>query len=196
MFNRSTTLTIKVVATAVLAALLLSTSLMPASSRLWKPTPSRLAGDYAMINDSRPAGDLLLLMWFAPPMVRPEQPNAMQIRALLERYVFLSVAHARLDKTTGTISAENIDALEARDASGKPLTPVTRSNMSPTTAGTVTVIEKMFEQSLGAMGGGMKMFVFEPGDLGACKKGQLSVPFADETYTWDTPFPGCDVAKS
>jgi hypothetical protein len=42
------------------------------------------------------------------------------------------------------------------------------------------------------MGKGMRMFVFEGGAIDACKKGQLSVPLASETYTWDTPFPGCE----
>jgi len=38
----------------------------------------------------------------------------------------------------------------------------------------------------------MKMFVFESGAIDSCKKGQLAVPLAGETYTWDTPFPGCE----
>jgi hypothetical protein len=25
----------------------------------------------------------------------------------------------------------------------------------------------------------------------SCKKGGMSIPFAAETYTWDTPFPSC-----
>lgn len=191
MLNRWTTLTIKVFGIAGLAALLLTVGLMPASSRIWKPTPNRLAADYAVINDSRPSGELIFLMWFAAPMVRPDMPNAEQLRALLAKYIFLSVVHSRLDKTTGTFSFENVDAIEARNASGKPLIPVTRTGMSPTTAGAVTIIEKMFSQTLGSMGKGMKMFVFEPGEVDACKKGELTVPFADETYTWETPFPGC-----
>ena len=123
-------------------------------------------------------------------MLRQDLPNVSQLRAILDRYVFLAVVHGHLDKATGALAFEDIDTLEARDATGKPLTQLARSSMPPATVGTVSVIERLFQQALGATGRGMKMFVFE-GDVQACKKGELSVPFANETYTWETPIPGC-----
>jgi hypothetical protein len=56
----------------------------------------------------------------------------------------------------------------------------------------ITGMEAVFRQSLGAMGSGMKTFLFNGEGIDSCKKGQLAVQFAGETYTWDTPFPGCD----
>jgi hypothetical protein len=55
----------------------------------------------------------------------------------------------------------------------------------------LVAVEQMFRQSLGAMGKGTKMFVFDAGDVGSCKKGELDIPLAGDTYTWKTPFPGC-----
>jgi hypothetical protein len=37
----------------------------------------------------------------------------------------------------------------------------------------------------------MKLFVFDGAGIDSCSKGRLSIPLADETYTWDTPFPSC-----
>jgi hypothetical protein len=45
-------------------------------------------------------------------------------------------------------------------------------------------------QTIGQMGQGMHFFAFE-GGVHACEKGQLSIPFAGETYIYDTPIPGC-----
>ena len=178
-------------AIAVFVTFLFCVAFFPASSRTWKSTPDKLAVEYAVISDTRPSGDLVLLMWFAPPIVRPDAPNAAQVRALLDEYIFLAAAHGHLDRATGTISFENIDTLEARDAAGKPLASVERSSMAPTTVGAVAIIERLFQQAFGAMGRGMKMFVFKPDDVHACEKGELSVPFVDENYTWETPIPGC-----
>jgi hypothetical protein len=52
-------------------------------------------------------------------------------------------------------------------------------------------MEAMFRQSLGTFGQGMKVFVFDAAGVTSCKPGGLTVPFADETYTWQTPIPGC-----
>ena len=191
MLDERSTLWAKPLAITLSAILLLCAGLLPASSRMWKPTPEKLALDYATIDDARPSGDLIFLMWFAAPIVRPDVPNAAQVRALLEQYVFLAAAEGHLDKTIGVISFGNIDALEAKDDAGTPLTAVERAGMPPTTVGAVTIVERMFQQALGAMGKGMKMFVFDAGNVHACKKGSLSVPFAGETYTWETPLPGC-----
>jgi hypothetical protein len=39
-----------------------------AACREWKATPEALAREYATINDSRPGGELILLLWFVPEM--------------------------------------------------------------------------------------------------------------------------------
>lgn len=177
-------------ATLAIALIFLMAS-APASSRTWKTTPDQLAKDYLTINDARPGGEFILLMWFAPPMVQPQMSGADTLRAVLEKYVLIMAVHGNLDKASGTLSFENIDSLQANDQNGKPLNALPRDNLPPTAAGMVAVMEGMMRQSLGSMGKGMKMFIFDAGSLGACKAGGMSIPLAGETYTWKTPVPGC-----
>jgi hypothetical protein len=177
---------------AAAAATLSALTPAPALCRSWKATPEAIARDYAVINDTRPGGDLVLLMWFVPRMVQANTPGGDVAAAMLQKYVVLVAVRGRLDKTTGTVSFDDVASLEARDQSGKPLTPVARDDLPPTNAGMLVALEGVFRQSIGAMGKGMKMFVFEGAGVDSCKKGKLSVPLASETYTWDTPFPGCD----
>lgn len=173
--------------TAALSAIGFST----ASARIWKATPEAIARDYATINDTRPDGKLVMLMWFVPTMVRPDTPGAATLTAVLQKYVVIMAVHGQLNKTMGSLSFDDVATLEAKDQSNKALAAVARKDLPPTTIGVLTVLETFFRQSLGAMGKGMKMFVFDSGSVDACKRGKLSVPLAGETYTWDTPIPGC-----
>jgi hypothetical protein len=176
---------------ALITAALSVVAVSTASSRNWKATPDAIARDYATINDARPGGELVLLMWFVPGMVRSDMSGAASLAATLQKYVVVMVVHGRLDKTSGTFSFDDIDTLEARNQTGKPLKLLARSDMPPAPTAVLTALEAMFRQSLGAMGKGAKMFVFDAADVDSCKKGVMSIPFAGETYTWDTPFPGC-----
>jgi hypothetical protein len=72
-----------------------------------------------------------------------------------------------------------------------PLTPVPRSALPPVAIGTLSTFEATFRQSIGRIGDGTKFFIFDAGTVRACEKGGISVPLAGETYTWETPFPGC-----
>jgi hypothetical protein len=176
----------------VAAVLLVSQGLSPASARQWRATPDAIARDYATITDTRPNGELIMLLWIVPRMVQPNSPGATAAVAMVQKYVLVVAVHGHLDKTTGIMSFEDIDALDVRDQGGKALTPVARNDLPPTNTAMLAALEAMFRQSIGAMGKGMKMFVFEGGAIDSCKKGQLAVPLAGETYTWDTPFPGCE----
>jgi hypothetical protein len=166
--------------------------LSPASSRQWKATPDAIARDYATITDARPNGELILLMWIVPHMMQPSATGAVAAMAMVQKYVVLVAVHGHLDKASGIMSYDDIDALDVKDQSGKPLTSIARGDLPPTNTAMLAALEAMFRQSIGAMGKGMKMFVFDGANVDSCRRGQLSVPLANETYTWDTPFPGCD----
>jgi hypothetical protein len=177
--------------TALITAALSAVAVSTASARNWKATPDAIARDYATINDARPGGELVLLMWFVPAMVRPDVSGAANLAAMLQKYIVVMVVHGHLDKASGTFSFEDIDTLEARDRAGRPLNLLARSDMPPAPTAMLTAVEAMFRQSLGAMGKGAKMFVFDAADVDSCKTGGMSIPFAGDTYTWDTPIPGC-----
>jgi hypothetical protein len=183
----------KRIAFVIVATVLLALpGLCPVSARQRRATPDAVARDYATITDTRPSGELIMLMWIVPRMVQPNSPGATAAVAMVQKYVLVVAVHGHLDKTTGIMTFEDIDNLDVRDQGGKALTPVARNDLPPTNTAMLAALEAMFRQSIGAMGKGMKMFVFEGGNIDSCKKGQLSVPLASETYTWDTPFPGCD----
>jgi hypothetical protein len=159
----------------------------PTSSRTWKGTPVQIAGEYAQINHAKSATDIVNIRWWAPPTVMPGTPLA----GILEKYIVVTVVHFHVNPTGGTMSFDDIDTLEARDGSGKPLLLVPRSELPPTAIGILAGLEAAFRQSLGQLGAGTKFFAFDAGTVRACEKGEISIPFAGETYTWETPFPGC-----
>jgi hypothetical protein len=164
----------------------LAFGLTAADARQWNPTPQALAQDYLQILHMKPGGEVVMVQWFAPPMVAA-QPEAAE---LLDKYVLIAVVHARLGPG-GTMLFDDIPPLKATDGDGTPLKLLTGGDIPKNVAQGVQALNGMLKQSIGAMGQGMKFFVFEPGAVKACGKGKLSIPYAGETYTYDTPIPGC-----
>jgi hypothetical protein len=111
---------------------------------------------------------------------------------MLQHYVLMVAVHRQFDKTTGVISFKDDDRFSVKDRTGKQLAPVAREPLPPMNIAMITAMEAVFRQSSGAMGNGMKTFILNAEGIDSCKKGQLAAQFAGETYTWDTPFPGCD----
>jgi len=157
-----------------------------ALSRPWKPTPTQIAGDYAQINHTKSRTEFVNIRWWAAPTVMSGTPLA----RMLEKDIVISVVHYHTGEG-GAISVDNIDTLEVRDDDDKPLTLVSRTELLPTEVGMISTIEASFRQSIGRIGDGTRFFIFDAGMVRACEKGRISVPFAGETYTWETPFPGC-----
>jgi hypothetical protein len=157
----------------------------PASSRTWKATPTQIAGEYALIGDNKSATDHVIIRWWAAPTVEAGTPLA----GILEKYVVVSVVH--FHNPPFTMSFDDIDTLEARDDSGQPLVLVPRSQLPPMAIGILAGMEAASREGLGRLGVGTKFFVFDAGTVRACQKGGISIPFEGETYTWETPFPGC-----
>jgi hypothetical protein len=174
----------------LLGMMTLGITFSPASSRTWKATPTQIAGDYAQINHAKSSTENVNIRWWAAPTFAPGS-----IAGILEKYVVISIVHFHVTQGA-TLSFDDVKTLEANDGSGKPLAPVSRNELPPTFIGFLSTLEAGFRQSLGRLGDGMKFFVFDAGTIRACENGVLSVPFAGETYTWETPFPGCAKAAS
>ena len=76
----------RLVASIVVAAVLLSLfGLRPVSARQWRATPDAIARDYATITDTRPNGELIMLMWIVPRMVLPNSPGAAAATAMVQK---------------------------------------------------------------------------------------------------------------
>ncbi len=159
----------------------------PAYSRSWKATPAQIAGEYAAIAHARSNTDFVNIRWWASPTVMSGTPLA----GVLEKFIVISVVHFHVQPPTGTMSFDDIETLEARDSSEMPLTFISRNALPPAAAGVLAAFEASFRQSLGRLGDGTKFFIFDAGMVRACEKVGISVPYSGETYTWETPFPGC-----
>ncbi len=172
--------------TAWLALAVCGALVTAAQARPWKPEGAALAEDYAEILDSRPSGDLVMLMWIVPQIVK----NSPAAAAMLDKYVMVGVVHGHV-QPGGVVTFDDITTLTANDADGKPLKLLQGDDIPPGVAGGIVGITGVMRQTIGQMGQGMHFFAFEGASVHACAKGRLSIPFAGETYTYDTPIPGC-----
>ena len=177
----------RLISAGVAAALLSAMAAFPAQARLWKPQGEALAQDYTVITDVRKSHDIITIFWLASPLT-PDSPAA---KLILDRYVIIGVAHVKQDSVTGRMESTALDAVEAVDGAGTALTLLEGDKIPPTVAAVITGVGGMMRQSMGVMGTGMRFFAFEAGSIQACNKGKLSISYVGETYTYDTPIPGC-----
>jgi hypothetical protein len=146
-----------------------------------------MAQDYANIVDQRGRGDLVMLLWLVPEAIPEDQHVA---REILSKYVVLGAVHAKMD-AIGTFSFDDINSLNASDTSGRPLVALDNSSMPPTITGALATVQAIMSQAAGPFGRGIHWFVYRGGTVGSCQKGGMSIQLADETYTYETPIPGC-----
>ena len=172
---------------ALAVSLVLAAGATSAQARPWKPKPNALALDYSQILDQRSARDVVVLWWLAPPTMERASVEAQE---LLDKNVVLGIVRAHV-LIGGTMSFDPIERLEASDANGTPLAPLTGDDIPPVAQGTLTALQAILQKSFGPMGQGFHWFVFEGGAVHACEAGGLSVAYDGETYTYETPFPGC-----
>jgi hypothetical protein len=112
------------------------------------------------------------------------------IQDVLSRYVVLGIAHGRT-ATTGQMSFDAIADLRIADSTARSLASLPPNAMPPEVAQTIAGLQALARQSLGPIGQGIRWFVFDGSTIHACSSGKMSVPFDGETYTYDTPIPGC-----
>jgi hypothetical protein len=158
-----------------------------ADSRTWKPTGGKMAQDYANIVDQRGRGDLVMLLWLVPESLPEDQHVA---RDILSKYIVLGAVHAKMD-AGGTFSFDDINSLNVSDANGRPLVALDNSSMPPTIMGTIATVQAVMGQAAGPFGRGFHWFVYRGDTVNSCQKGGMAIRFADETYTYETPIPGC-----
>lgn len=167
--------------------LLLTHAGLPAAARPWKPTPQALAVDYAEIIHQRGSRDLVMVIWLVPQMLGVASEET---RELLDKFALIGVVHGHM-LVGGTMSYDSIGELQAADADGNALAPLAGDNIPPTAQGAVTTLQGVMKKMIGPMGEGIHWFVFEAGAVHSCEKGGLAIAYDGETYTYDTPIPGC-----
>jgi hypothetical protein len=173
----------RLAALSVLSAAFFAAS--PASARHWNPSGKTLAEDYLEILDTQQDGRIVVVFWFAPPMIG----NSEEAKALLDKYVVLGVVAGHL-RSTGLVF-DPIEAVPVADKDGTLLKSVPDDKLPADVSALLFGMKGLMKQAIGAMGEGMHFLVYENGNVHACSKGKLSVPVDNVVYTYDTPIPGC-----
>jgi hypothetical protein len=160
----------------------------PLQSRPW-PRNAPNAADYLIINDNRCNGDIALVFWLASPLI-PASAGQQAARDLLDKYVVIGVAHARVSKEA-TFTFDRATAPQVMGAKNERLQLLDTDTMSPAIVGALATVKVAFSQSLGEFGKGIQWFVFANGSVNLCSNGGMAVQFENEKYTYVTPVPGC-----
>jgi len=142
-----------------------------------------------VINDNRGHGDIVMVMWLAPPIAE-KGPTTQVARDLLDKCVVIGVVHAHV-ANDGNFAFDQVTDIQAADGRDQPLNSLNVNTMPPSVVGVLAAVQSLFARSMGALGQGIHWFAFDSGSVNACTKGGLAVSFAGEKYTYDTPFPGC-----
>lgn len=157
----------------------------PVSARSWKQSPQAAALEYSQIVDNRDK-DLHFVWWLSSPSF----PDAPGVGPMLDKYFILAVAHGKMDATLD-VTFVPVEAPVVKDAGGKTLRLLKDDELAPGATALLSGLKSLLPRMIGPMGKGMEMFVYEPGGVEACKAGKVSVVMPQETYTFDTPLPGC-----
>ena len=144
------------------------TGASPGEARQWSRTPAALAQDYAVIADNRGGGDVVMLMWLSPATL-PDTPTTKIARDLIDKIAPPAVS----------------------DADKKPLVELDESALAPVMVGMLATLKAGSGRILGTLGRGVQWFVYDSGTVRSCARGGLLVAVESETYTYETPFPGC-----
>jgi len=174
-------------AAAVLA--LVSLTMTPGLGRQWNPDARGAALDYTQIVHAKAPGEVVVVWWVTPQAFPPGVTDPV-IQDVLSRYVVLGIAHGRTG-TTGQMSFDQIADLRIADSTARSLAALPSNAMPPEVAQTIGGLQALGRQSLGPIGQGLRWFVFDGSTIHSCAAGKFSVPLEGETYTYDTPIPGC-----
>ena len=90
----------------------------------------------------------------------------------------------------GLVSWDDIEGVQATDASGQPLKELIDDAIPPGLVGLIATSQASLRQSTQGQGK-IRWSVYEAGSVNACRPGKLSVAYDGETYVFETPMPGC-----
>jgi hypothetical protein len=154
----------------------------PASARLWKPTPQQQVADYLSITHNKSDGNVVIV-WMASPLV------VGAAKPLMDKYVVLSIVRTRRGPD-GAAVWDDVLGVQVSDGAGTAMKEVPSDQIPPLLVGMIATSEATMRQS---SQGKSKVYwgVYETGSVNACQRGKLNVTFEGETYSFDTPVPGC-----
>ena len=156
-----------------------------AHARIWKPTPLQEAQDYATITHIKGSDGRVVLNWFASTTT-----TTATMKDLLDKYVVINIVHTAPSIGGAPPEWIEVEGVQVKDAAGTDLKEIIGGDIPPALVGMIAGIQAQAAQ---ATQGKAKIhwMVFQAGAVNACTKGQLNVTYAGETYSFDTPMPGC-----
>lgn len=160
---------------------------LSAQARPWKPTSNALALDYSQIVHTRTARDVVLVWWQVAEILPVASE---QQREFLDKYTIVGIVHGHT-AIGGVITFDVVGGVQASDGDGNALAPLAGDSIPPAAQGVLVALQGALQKSLGPMGQGFHWFVFEAGAVHSCEQGGLSISYDGETYTYETPIPGC-----
>jgi hypothetical protein len=159
-------------------------SAMPAAARLWKPTPQQAAIDYTVISHNKGADGRVIVQWVASTAM-----TGPTMQQLMDKYVVISVAHSR-QGASGVTTYDDIEGVQVTDGQGNALKQVPDDQIPPSLVGMFATSDAIMRRNTQGTGK-QRWSVYESGSVHPCGPGKLQVTYDGETYTWDTPLPGC-----
>ena len=132
-----------------------------------------------------------MLLWWVVPEIFVPNANNMSMLNVLSHYVILGVAQGR-PGPNGAVAFENVPPLPIADQMSSNYLPIQDNALPAEVSQAIANLRALATQSqLGPIAQGMHWFVYQADTIHSCAPGRLSVSLADETYTYDTPIPGC-----
>ena len=174
---------------AVFLSLAIMALTTAASARQWNPDSRGAAVDYTQILHAKGNGQVVFVWWVVPETFAGA-PNGQSIQDVLSRYVVVGIADGR-GGPGAPLSFTPIQDLKIADSAGRQLSPLAANATPPDVSQTITTLQGLARQNVGPIGQGMRWFVYEGSTVHSCQPGKMSVPYGGETYTFDTPIPGC-----
>ena len=163
----------------------------PASARPWKQTALERAQDYLQIEHSLSDNEIVIVIWLAPQFFDPASFDR-SMEQVFEQYTLVAVIHFSMSDLGEFTSIEPTDVtLELSE--GDSLVPLATGQIPPVVSTIVHFLESSLGGGFGAVGQGIKTFVYDGTQADSCDQGKLWIRYLEERYEYERPVPGCAV---
>ena len=166
----------------------------PASARPWKPTAHERAQDYLQIEHSLSETEAVIIIWLAPQFFAPASMEP-AMEQMFEQYALVSIMHFSMnDLGQWTAIEPNGVTLELSESAS--LAPLEAGDIPPMVSTILHFLESSLAGGFGAVGQGLKTFVYDGEEIDSCGGGRLWVRYLEERYEYEMPVPGCPLERA
>ncbi len=163
----------------------------PASARPWKPTVHEKAQDYLQIEHNISESEAVIIIWLAPQFF-PQESMEPSMEQVFQQYAVVAVIHFSMNdlgQWKAIVPSDVMLELSETDS----LAPLSGSEIPPMVGSILHFLETSLASGFGAVGQGLKTFVYDGAGIDSCGGGKLWVRYLEERYEYEMPVPGCTV---